>query len=146
MLSQRARYALRALIHIADSEDGEPIGVATIAEAQAVPRKFLEAIMTDLKKGGIVTSRRGPGGGFVLAKAANDISFADVIWLIDGPIALVPCASENFYARCGDCHDEATCQIRKVMARVRTEAVDILAGTSLAQASAKERGVRVAEF
>lgn len=140
MLSQKARYALRALLHIAEQDGGAPIQVEKIAKAQAVPRKFLEAIMTDLTKAGIVVSRRGPGGGYVLAKPANDISFADVLWTIDGPIALVPCASQNFYSKCGDCHDEATCQIRKVMAKVRNETVGILAGTTLAEMAQKETG------
>jgi Rrf2 family protein len=109
-----------------------------MAEMQQIPRKYLEFIMVDLKKGGLVTSRRGPGGGYVLARPASEISFAEVIRLIDGPIALVPCASENFYARCDDCHDEASCAIRRVMARVRASAVAILEKTSLAQAATAE--------
>ncbi len=86
----------------------------------------------------MVTSRRGPGGGYVLAKSPAEISFADVVRLMDGPIALVPCASLNFYARCDVCHDEASCAIRRVMAQVRADAVLILAGTSLADAAAFE--------
>jgi Rrf2 family protein len=103
-----------------------------------VPRKYLELILLDLKRGGFVTSRRGPGGGYTLAKPPSEINFAEVIRLMDGPIALVPCASLNFYERCGDCKDEATCAIRKVMAKVREDAARTLAATSLADAAALE--------
>lgn len=143
MLSQKARYALRALLHIVEHGGGAaPVQVSEIAEAQALPRKFLEAIMTELRKADIVGARRGRGGGYVLARPADAISMAEIMRVIDGPIALVPCASENFYAPCGDCHDEATCAIRRVMARVRASAVDILERTSLADAAQAELAVQ----
>jgi Rrf2 family protein len=138
MLSQRARYAMRALLHIVEHGEDRPIQVAELAEQQAIPRKFLEQIMTDLKKLGILKSQRGPGGGYCLSRPPEQIMFSEIIRAIDGPIALVPCASENFYARCGDCHDEATCAIRKVMLQVRESAVAILARTSLADAAGIE--------
>jgi Rrf2 family protein len=138
MLAQKTRYALRALLYLAEAETGRSVQVADIAATQQVPRKYLELILLDLKKGGMVASRRGPGGGYVLARRPEEISFAEVIRLMDGPIALVPCASLNFYERCQDCHDEASCAIRRVMARVREDAVQILAGTSLADAAAFE--------
>lgn len=139
MLSQKTRYALRSLIYLAQQTSGERAGKSVsageIAETQNVPRKYLELILLDLKRGGLVASRRGPGGGYVLARPPSEIDFAEVIRLVDGPIALVPCASLNFYERCGDCHDEATCAIRRVMAKVRDDAVKTLAGTSLADAA-----------
>jgi Rrf2 family protein len=138
MLAQKTRYALRALLYLAEAEAGRSVQVAEIAATQQVPRKYLELILLDLKKAGFVSSRRGPGGGYVLAKPPAEISFAEVIRLMDGPIALVPCASHNFYERCGDCHDEASCAIRRVMARVREDAVRTLAGTSLADAATFE--------
>ncbi len=138
MLSQKARYALRALLHLVEHGASRTIQVGEMAEMQKIPRKYLEFIMVDLKKAGLVTSRRGPGGGYTLARPATDISFVEVMRAIDGPIALVPCASENFYARCDDCHDEATCAIRRVLARVRDSAVAILANTSLADAAGTE--------
>lgn len=138
MLAQKTRYALRALLYLAEAEVGRSVQVAEIAATQQVPRKYLELILLDLKKAGFVSSRRGPGGGYVLAKPASEISFAEVIRLMDGPIALVPCASLNFYERCGDCHDEASCAIRRVMARVREDAVRTLSGTSLADAATFE--------
>ena len=138
MLSQKARYALRALLHLVEHGASRTIQVGEMAEMQMIPRKYLEFIMVDLKKAGLVTSRRGPGGGYVLAKAPAEISFVEVIRAIDGPIALVPCASENFYQRCDDCHDEATCAIRKVLLQVRSSAVGILENTSLADAAGSE--------
>jgi Rrf2 family protein len=138
MLSQKARYALRALLHLVEHARDRTVQLGDIAQMQVIPRKYLEFIMVDLKKAGLVISRRGPGGGYVLARPPEQISFVEVIRAIDGPIALVPCASENFYARCGDCHDEATCAIRRVLARVRDSAVDILENTSLADAARVE--------
>ena len=141
MLSRKARYALRALLHLVEHGASRTIQVGEMAEMQHIPRKYLEFIMVDLKKAGLVTSRRGPGGGYVLAKSPTEISFVEVIRAIDGPIALVPCASENFYQRCDDCHDEATCAIRRVLLQVRSSAVAILENTSLADAAGAELAV-----
>jgi Rrf2 family protein len=138
MLAQKTRYALRALLYLAETEAGRSVQVGDIAATQHVPRKYLELILLDLKRGGFVTSRRGPGGGYTLAKPPSEINFAEVIRLMDGPIALVPCASLNFYERCADCKDEATCAIRRVMAKVREDAARTLAATSLADAAAFE--------
>ena len=140
MISQKARYALRSLLYLVEEGHGAPVRLARIAETQRVPRKFLELIMLDLKNAGFVTSIRGPAGGYRLAKLPEQISFGDIIRVIDGPIALVPCASVHFYAKCGDCHDERTCAIRKVLAGVRESSVSILEGTSLAQAAGWETG------
>ena len=142
MLSQKTRYALRSLIYLAQETGGETakrsVSAAEIAETQSVPRKYLELILLDLKRGGLVASRRGPGGGYVLARPPHKINFAEVIRLVDGPIALVPCASLNFYAQCGDCKDEATCAIRRVMAKVRDDAVETLSAMTLADANRVE--------
>jgi Rrf2 family protein len=138
MLSQKTRYALRSLLYLVERGNSRPIQISDIAQTQQVPRKYLELIMLDLKKAGLVSSQRGPGGGYLLARTANDISFGEVIRAIDGPIALVPCASLNFYQRCGDCHDEATCAIRRVMGRVRDNSAHILDNTTLAEAAAFE--------
>ena len=138
MISQKTRYALRALLYLVEKGGGAPVQLAKIAETQQVPRKYLELIMLDLKKAGIVTSIRGPSGGYRLAQPPEDISFGDVLRVTDGPIALVPCASVHFYSTCDDCHDEATCAIRKVLAMVRESSVGILEGTSLADAAGWE--------
>lgn len=140
MISQKTRYALRSLLYLVEEGQGAPVQLGRIAETQQVPRKYLELIMLDLKKAGIVVSTRGPTGGYRLAKPPEEISFGDIIRVTDGPIALVPCASVHFYATCGDCHDEATCAIRKVLAMVRTSSAGILEGTSLADATSWETG------
>ena len=138
MISQKTRYALRALLYLVERGKGAPVQLADIAETQQVPRKYLELIMLDLKKANIVTSIRGPTGGYRLARSPDEISFGEVIRTLDGPIALVPCASVNFYAKCGDCHDEETCAIRRVLAVVRDKTAAILEGVSLAEAAAFE--------
>ncbi|HEV2748538.1 MAG TPA: Rrf2 family transcriptional regulator [Allosphingosinicella sp.] len=140
MISQKTRYALRSLLYLVEEGQGAPVQLARIAETQRVPRKYLELIMLELKKAGIVASVRGPAGGYRLAMAAERVSFGDVIRIMDGPIALVPCASVHFYANCGDCHDEATCAIRKVLAMVREASAGILERTSLAEAAGWETG------
>jgi Rrf2 family protein len=139
MISQKTRYALRALLYLVELGKGSPVQLATIAETQQVPRKYLELIMLDLKRAGIVTSVRGPAGGYRLARTPEEISFGEVIRVLDGPIALVPCASVNFYSKCGDCHDEETCAIRRVLTVVRDESARILENTSLADAAGQEQ-------
>ena len=141
MISQKTRYALRALLYLVERGRGDPVQLGAIAETQQVPRKYLELIMLELKKAGFVTSMRGPTGGYRLARPPGEISFGEVIRSLEGPVALVPCASVNFYARCGDCHDEATCAIRKVMLVVRDTSAHILDNMSLAQAARFEEQI-----
>lgn len=138
MLSQRTRYALRALTHLAELKGDAPVPVGEIAAGQRVPRKFLELILLDLKAGGLITSQRGRMGGYRLARPPAQISFGEVIRLLDGPLALVPCASLTAYRRCDDCHDEATCAIRRVLGQVRDEAARILDHFTLADAARGE--------
>lgn len=135
MLTQRSRYALRALIFIARSGGMEPVPISAIAADQKLPRKFLEAILLDLKNGGLVNSFRGKMGGYRLARPAGQISFGEIIRLIEGPLALVPCVSVTAYQRCTDCFEETTCVIRKVMLTVREQTANILDTTSLADLS-----------
>jgi len=139
MLSQKARYALHALIVLAEHTGDEPMQIAAIAEEARVPRKFLEAILVDLKKRGIVKSTRGRAGGYLIGKAPKDISFADVIRTIDGPLALAPCVSVTAYHKCEDCVDETTCAIRKVLLAARDATAEVLETRNLAQAAAQAR-------
>lgn len=141
MLAQKTRYALRSLLFLVEEGGGAPVQLARIASTQQVPPKYLELIMLDLKKAGLVTSTRGPKGGYLLARDPDDISFGEIVRVMEGPIALVPCASVNFYARCGDCHDEATCAIRRAFAMVREQSATLLEGISLGQAAAWEKSV-----
>jgi len=138
MLAQKTRYALRSLLFLVEAGDGAPVQLARIAETQQIPPKYLELIMLDLKKAGLVTSIRGPKGGYTLARDPASISFGEIVRIMEGPIALVPCASVNFYARCGDCHDEATCAIRRAFAIVRDQSSAILEGISLTEAAGWE--------
>jgi Rrf2 family protein len=141
MLNQKTRYALRSLLHLVEAGEGAPVQLAAIASSQRIPPKYLELIMLDLKKAGLLTSSRGPRGGYRLARPADAISFGEVVRAMEGPIALVPCASVNFYARCGDCHDEATCAIRRAFAILRDQSAELLEGISLAQGAAWEKGL-----
>ncbi|MDT7933917.1 MAG: Rrf2 family transcriptional regulator [Sphingomonadaceae bacterium] len=131
MLTQRARYALRALFALAEAPDSRPVPISRIADEQNVPRKFLEIILAELKAAGLVESYRGKMGGYRLARPAATITFGEVIRLVDGPLALVPCVSQSAYQRCVDCRDEETCGIRRVMAEVREAVAQALDGTSI---------------
>jgi Rrf2 family protein len=142
MLSQKARYALHALIVLAEKGGREPMMIADIAEEAGVPRKFLEQILLGLKKRGIVQSLRGRAGGYLLGRPPKDISFADIIRETDGPLALSPCVSVTAYHRCPDCVDEGTCAIRKVLLAARDATADVLESRTLAQAVAGNRRAR----
>ena len=144
MLSQKARYALHALIVLAEHGGREPMMIADIAEEAQVPRKFLEQILLSLKRRGIVQSVRGRAGGYRLGRSAKEISFADVIREIDGPLALSPCVSVTAYHKCPDGVDEATCAIRKVLLAARDATADVLESRTLAQAVAGARRARSA--
>ncbi|WP_419808078.1 RrF2 family transcriptional regulator [Sphingomonas sp.] len=139
MLTQRSRYAMRAMLYLAEAPaGGPPIPMTRIAAAATVPRKFLELILADLREAGLIHSHRGKMGGYCLSRPTHLISLGEVIRVIEGPLALVPCVSRTAYRSCGDCKDEANCAIRHAMMRVRDETARILDGTSLADAAAEE--------
>lgn len=138
MLAQKTRYALRSLLFLVEEGRGGPVQLARIAETQRVPPKYLELIMLDLKKAGLVKSARGPKGGYQLARQPDLISFGEVVRSLEGPIALVSCASVNFYAPCGDCQDEATCAIRRAFTILRDQSTAVLDSISLAQGAGWE--------
>ena len=135
MISQKAKYALRALLALAASR-GNALVTGEIAEQQKIPRKFLEQILLDLKGDGIVQSRRGKMGGYALLLPADMITFGHVLRLIDGPLAPLPCLSRTAYRRCEDCPSESSCEIRRVLARVSASARDVLDRTTIADALA----------
>lgn len=135
MLAQKTRYALRSLLYLAKQRGGAPVQLANIAATQKVPPKYLELIMLELKKASMVTSSRGPRGGYLLAREPDQISFGEVVRAMQGPIALISCASVNFYAPCGDCHDEASCAIRRAFSILRDQSAKLLEGISLADAA-----------
>ena len=145
MLAQKTRYALRSLLYLVEEGGGAPVQLSAIATTQRVPPKYLELIMLELKKAGLVKSTRGPKGGYMLARTPDEISFGEVVRAMEGPIALVSCASVNYYAPCGDCHDEATCAIRKAFAILRDQSTQLLEGISLAEASGWEESLEGAD-
>ena len=113
MISNKAKYAFRALLAIADSEDGQPMTSSDIAARYAIPHKFLEQILVDLKKAGILESRRGKNGGYVMLRPADTIAFGEILRLFEGPLAPLPCLSRQSYRRCEDCINESACEIRR---------------------------------
>jgi len=135
MLAQKTRYALRSLLYLAELRGGAPVQLASIASTQQVPAKYLELIMLELKKSGFVRSIRGPKGGYALAREPGEIAFGEVVRAMQGPIALVSCASVNFYAPCGDCHNERSCAIRRAFSIIRDQSAKLLEGFSLAEAA-----------
>jgi len=138
MLTQRSRYALRAMLLLARADRAVPLPLSRIAVDASVPRKFLEIIFGDLKQAGLVVAHRGKTGGYRLAQPPHLISFGDIIRVIEGPLALVPCVSRTAYRRCDDCLDEAMCAIRRAMLVVRDDTARILDGTSLADSLAED--------
>jgi Rrf2 family protein len=134
MLSQKCKYALQALLVLARENSEELLLVSDIAERENLPKKFLEAILLELNRNGLVRSRRGRGGGYARAKPADLITFGQVVRIMDGPLAPLSCVSVNYYRRCDDCKDEQACEIRKVMRRVRDAIAMELDGTSLSMA------------
>ena len=143
MLSQKARYALRAMIELA-RENGQ-VTAGELAVRADAPRKFLEAILLTLSRQGLVTSRRGKFGGYLLGRDPAAISFAEIIRLVDGPLALTPCVSRTAFRRCEDCRDLATCALREALLRARDATAAVLEGYSLADAAAGSGAELLAE-
>src|SRR6476646_4286259 len=144
MIAQKTRYALRSLLFLAEEQGGAPVQLGRIPEPQRVPPKYLEPIMLDLNKAGRVKGARGPKGGYRLARRAEEISFGEIERTMEGPIALVSCASVNFYAPCGDCHDEASCAIRRAFTILRDQSTAVLDAISLAESAGWEERLDLA--
>lgn len=140
MLSHKARYALRALVELARAGDDRSHTEAQLTSGELAaradaPRKFLEAILLELSRKGLIVSRRGKFGGYVLARPAVDITFAEVIRVIDGPLALAPCVSRMAFRKCDDCPDLETCALREALLRARDATSDVLEGYTLKDAA-----------
>ena len=133
MLTQKAKYALRSLAVLADADPRVPMPIHEIADRAHAPQKFLEAILLELRRHGVLASTRGKAGGYVLARPAADLKVGDIIRMVDGPLAPIPCASLTAYRPCADCPDPGTCTIRSVMRRVRDATAAILDNTSIAE-------------
>ena len=132
MLSKKTKYGLKAIVYIARQECNTPVQIATIAESESISLKYLESILLTLRKSGFLGSKRGKGGGYYLLKSAKDIKVSSLMRILEGPIAMVPCVSLNFYEKCDDCPDENACAVHNLMLEVRDSTLNIFNNKSLA--------------
>ena len=137
MLSKKAKYAIKALLALADGARDEPMRIADLAREEQIPPKFLELILLGLKNHGILQSRKGKGGGYLLARDPAEIYLGQIVRMFDGPLAPVPCASQTAYVPCADCRNEAVCGVHLAMKEVRDATARVLDGTSLACSPAR---------
>ncbi len=144
MLNQKTRYALKALMLLADDKKNKqsPVLISDLSTRGRIPQKFLEAILLELKNHGILRSKKGKGGGYFLGKSAEDIKLGNVIRILEGPLALLPCVSQTAYTRCEECHDEQICGLRLLFKEVRDATAQILDNTSLAKVKDVESKVK----
>ena len=144
MLSKKSKYAIKALTCLAKRYESKTLlKIATISEEEKIPKKFLEAILVELRNNGLLHSKLGANGGYYLAKHPNEIFLSTVILLSGGPIAMLPCVSLNFYEPCDECEDEKTCGLSNVMRTVREATIKILAATSIEDLLLKESELKV---
>lgn len=132
MLTRKGKYGLKALVHLARLPTGQLAFVTDVATTNNIPKKFLDAILGELRNAGFVQSRKGKDGGYRLARPATEIKIGDVVRVLDGPLAPIPCASRTQYQACEDC-DEATCQVRHMMLEVRHAIAEVLDKRTLAE-------------
>jgi Rrf2 family protein len=135
MLTHRAKYAIKALLHLVEHRGKGPVSAGSIAAQQHIPNKFLELILLQLRNSGIIRSKIGKNGGHELIHEAADIDLLTVVRAIDGPIAPLPCLSKTAYSRCEDCPDEKTCGARLLFRGVHEAALEIMGATTLADVS-----------
>jgi Rrf2 family protein len=142
LLSRRSKYGLKALLILAAEAGRGPVLVSELSGREAIPKKFLEAILLDLNRHGLVQSKKGKGGGYFLRRPPSEITFGDAVRALEGPLALVPCVSQTAYQRCADCLDERTCGVRFAMGDVRDATARILDGMTLADVSSRIQRTR----
>lgn len=139
MLSKKTKYAIKALVIMGKNMDKPPMQISRIAEEEHIPKKFLEQILLDLRNAGYLYSKKGAGGGYSLNKDPKEIYLVSIMRITGGPIAMVPCASLNFFHKCEECQKETSCGIRDVFISVRDATLKILSETSIADVIEKER-------
>jgi Rrf2 family protein len=140
MLSKKSKYGLKAMLELAAEEAGQrPVQAGELAQRQRLPKKFLEAILLELTRHGLLQSKLGRGGGYMLARKPGDITVGEIIRVLEGPLALIPCVSKTAYRRCDECLDEETCGVRLAMKEVRDATAHILDNTTLAGVNARSR-------
>lgn len=131
MLSKKTKYGLKALTFIARTGSDVPVQVGEIAKGEQIPQKFLESILLTLRKSGILGSKKGKHGGYYLRKDPSEVLMTEVMRVLEGPIAMVPCVSLNFYEKCDDCPDEQACSVNKLMIQVRDSTLEVFKNTTL---------------
>jgi Rrf2 family protein len=132
MLSKKTKYGIKALTFLARQENKEPVQIATISKSENISLKFLESILLQLRKNGLLASKKGKGGGYYLLKEPHEIPMTTIMRILEGPISMVPCVSLNFYEKCDDCPDEKKCAVHKLMAQLRDSSLQIFRNTTLA--------------
>lgn len=132
MLSKKTKYGIKAMTYIARQDDRSPVQVGVIAENENISHKFLESILLTLRKSGFLGAKKGKGGGYYLLKDASEIKMTEIIRTLEGPIAMIPCVSLNYYEKCDDCPDEDSCSVHKLMIQVRDNTLQILRNNTLA--------------
>jgi len=142
MISKKTKYAIHALVRLARDYEKGPVLIGDISKQENIPKKFLEAILLDLKNAGILASKKGKGGGYYLSKKPDEVNIAEIYRLFDGPIALLPCVTYKYYRRCDECKDETTCGIRKVVQELRDNTVNLLKSTTLAGIIEREEALK----
>lgn len=141
VLTKKGKYGLKAMVYLAQFAPGRPVPVLDIASTEKIPKKFLDAILCELRNSGFVNSKMGKGGGYTLAREPTEISVGDVIRAIDGPLAPIPCASRTRYQRCDDCSDETHCAVKLVMQDAQRALSDVLDNCTVAQMREMSIGV-----
>jgi Rrf2 family protein len=132
MISKKTKYGLKAMANLARRGQGVQVVISEIAADENIPRKFLEAILLDLKNQGLLGSRLGKGGGYYLLRDPATISLAAIYRILEGPIAMVPCVSLNYYEKCADCLEEESCSLKRAMIEVRDSTLSVLENRSIA--------------
>jgi len=141
MLSKKCKYEIHALVYLAERFQQGPVHIQEIAETQHIPKKFLEAILLELRNAKILHSKKGKGGGYYLYKKPQDVNLIEIIRLMDGAIAMLPCVSLNYYEPCEECIDEKTCGIRFAFLGVRDETLRILSESTLEQIVKRQKAI-----
>jgi Rrf2 family protein len=131
MLSMKTKYGLKALSYLAKKDINVPVLISEISESENISKKFLESILLTLKKNGILASKKGKGGGYYLLKQPREIKISTVIRVLEGPIAMLPCVSLNYYEKCDDCTNEERCSLNRLMVQVRDSTLKILENKTL---------------
>ncbi|MBS1950782.1 MAG: Rrf2 family transcriptional regulator [Cytophagales bacterium] len=143
MLSKKCKYAIHALVYLAEKYQEGPVHIQEIAEKKHIPKKFLEAILLELRKAKVLGSKKGKGGGYYLDQKPTAINLMDIIRLMDGAIAMLPCVSLNYYEPCEECRNEKACGIREAFIKVRDETLQVLGGSTLDKILKREKSLAI---